>query len=51
MSADKDDTLSKVVKLNGLNYNEWRDDTKMILIMKGLLENLECRPPSSIRGG
>ena len=35
MPSDKEGSLSKVVKLNDLNYHEWKDDIKMILIMKG----------------
>ncbi|KAF8445291.1 hypothetical protein BGX38DRAFT_1331077 [Terfezia claveryi] len=33
MSSDKENGLSKVVKLNGNNYHEWKDDIKMILIV------------------
>jgi len=48
MSINKEDTLSKVVKLNGLNYHEGRDDTKMVLIMKGYWRALNAdRPPRS----
>jgi len=46
MSTNKEDTLSKLVKLNGLNYYEWRDDTKMILIMKGYWRTLNADHPT-----
>jgi len=47
MPSDKDDnSLPKVVKLNGSNYHEWKEDIKMILIMKGYWRALlEDKPP------
>ena len=46
MPTDKGDGLSKVVKLNGLNYHEWKDDIKMILTMTEYWRILNSgRPP------
>jgi len=47
MPLDKDDDhVSKVAALDGSNYHEWKQDIKMVLIMKGFWKTLMSdRPP------
>jgi len=48
MADHREDPL-KIVKLNGTNYHEWKDDMKSLLILKDWWETMQedAPPPSS----